>query len=82
MGKIVKGPIKLTIKRMTAEDDRVAFEAESDAEVVNGKHYHNLYHFLAVVRDGKIREMKEYHDTRYAAEVFGDLIPTGASAQR
>ena len=75
MGAILKGPIKITPKRMTAEDDRVAMEAESDGDVVNGKHYHNTYHFLVVVRDGKIREVKEYNDTKYAAEVFGDLIP-------
>jgi ketosteroid isomerase-like protein len=76
MDKIIKGPIKLTIKRMTAEEDRVAAEAESDAEVINGKHYHNTYHFLVVVRGGKIREVKEYNDTKYATEVFGDLIAT------
>ena len=75
MGAILKGPIKITPKRMTAEDDRVAMEAEGDGDVVNGKHYHNTYHFLVVVRDGKIREVKEYNDTKYAAEVFGDLIP-------
>ena len=75
MDKIVKGPIQLTIKRMTAEEDRVAAEAESDADVVNGKHYHNTYHFLVVVRGGKIREVKEYNDTKYAMDLFGDLIP-------
>ncbi len=76
MDKIINGPIKLTIKRMTAEDDRVAAEAESDADVVNGKHYHNTYHFLVVVRGGKVREVKEYTDTKYAAEVLGDLLPS------
>ena len=53
MDAILKGPIKLTIKRMTAEDDRVAVEAESDGDLVNGKHYHNTYHFLIVIRGGK-----------------------------
>ncbi|HEY2107418.1 MAG TPA: nuclear transport factor 2 family protein [Candidatus Binataceae bacterium] len=76
MDKILKGPVQITFKRMTAEEDRVAAEAESDADVVNGKHYHNTYHFLVVIRDGKIREVKEYNDTRYAMEVFGDLIAT------
>ncbi len=76
MDKIMKGPIKMTLKRITAEDDRVAAEAESDGDVVNGKHYHNTYHFLVVIRGGKIREVKEYNDTKYAGEVFGDLIPS------
>jgi len=78
LDKIMKGPIKMTLKRMTAEDDRVAAEAESDADVVNGRHYHNTYHFLVVVRDGKIREVKEYTDTKYAADVFGDLLPSSS----
>jgi ketosteroid isomerase-like protein len=43
MDKILKGPVKITFKRMTAEEDRVAAEAESDADVVNGKHYHNTF---------------------------------------
>jgi uncharacterized protein len=76
MKDILKGPIKLSLKRTTAEDDRVAVEAESDGDLVNGKHYHNTYHFLIVVRGGKISEVKEYNDTKYASDVFGDLIPT------
>jgi ketosteroid isomerase-like protein len=36
MDTIMKGPIKLSIGRMTAEDDRVAAEAESDGDIVNG----------------------------------------------
>jgi uncharacterized protein len=76
MKDILKGPIKLSLKRITAEDDRVAVEAESDGDLVNGKHYHNTYHFLIVVRGGKVCEVKEYNDTKYASDVFGDLIPT------
>jgi ketosteroid isomerase-like protein len=74
--KIIKGNLQLTLKSMTAEDDRVAAEAESAADIVNGKHYQNHYHFLVVIRGGKIREVKEYHDTKYAAEMFEDLLPT------
>ncbi len=74
--KVMKGPIRISLKRITAEDDRVAAEAESDGDVVNGKHYHNTYHFLIVIAGGKIREVKEYNDTKYASEVFGDLLPS------
>jgi hypothetical protein len=28
----------------------------------------------ALLRDVKIREVKEYNDTKYASEVFGDLL--------
>jgi hypothetical protein len=27
-----------------------------------------------VIRGGKVREVKEYTDTQYAADVFGDLL--------
>jgi ketosteroid isomerase-like protein len=36
----------------------------------NGKTYQNLYHFLFVVRDGKIQSVKEYLDTMHAADVL------------
>ena len=62
--------LKFTVKAMTAEGDRVAIEAESDGRHINGKIYNNLYHFLMVIRDGKISELKEYMDTMHANEVL------------
>ena len=76
MDKIIKGSIQLMLSRITAEDDRVAAEAQSHADLVNGKHYHNTYHLLIVIRGDKIRELKEYYDTKYATEAFGNLLPT------
>lgn len=73
--RIYKGKPKTIPKRLTAEDDRVAMEAESDADLINGNHYHNHYHYLFVVLGGKVCEAKEYMDTKHAAEAFGDLLP-------
>ena len=36
----------------------------------NGKTYQNKYHFLMIVRDGKIHQVKEYLDTMHANEVL------------
>jgi len=36
----------------------------------NGKTNQNLYHFLFVVRDGKIQSVKKYLDTTRAADVL------------
>jgi uncharacterized protein len=69
------GPV-MTIKATTAEADRVALEAESDADLVNGKHYHNYYHFLFVIHDGRVTQAKEYLDTKHVADSFGDLLST------
>lgn len=70
VGESCKGPIKITPKAFTAEGERVAVEAESLAHTNNGRTYNNLYHFLFVVRDGKIASVKEYLDTMHTNAVL------------
>ncbi len=53
-----------------AQGDKVAVEAESFAELVNGKVYQNKYHFLFEIRDGQIYRVKEYMDTMHAYQTF------------
>ena len=67
---ILTGPIQFEIDTVTAEDDRVAIEARSKADLINGKRYANVYHFLIRVRDGKIVEVREHCDTHHAIETF------------
>ena len=62
--------IRFTIKVMTAEDDRVAIEAESSGMHASGRLYANQYHFLMRVRDGKVLEFKEYMDTEMVTDVL------------
>ncbi len=62
--------LAFTIKAMTAEDERVAIEAESRGRHVSGKLYNNQYHFLMIIRDGKVAAFKEYMDTMHANEVL------------
>ena len=62
--------IRFSITGMTAERDRVAVEAEAHGLHSSGNRYENRYHFLFVLRDGKIRSAKEYMDTQHAAEVL------------
>ena len=63
--------IRVTPKEITAEDDRVAMEAESYGEMSNGKVYNNRYHLQHVVRDGKLLAVREYLDTQHVQDVFG-----------
>jgi ketosteroid isomerase-like protein len=70
LGSKIDGGLRVTPKGITAEGDRVAVEAESYAKMKNGKTYQNQYHFLFVVRDGKIQQVKEYLDTTHANEVL------------
>jgi hypothetical protein len=62
--------LAFTIKAMTAEGERVAIEAESHGRHVSGKTYHNQYHFLMIIRDGKVAEFREYMDTMHANDVL------------
>jgi uncharacterized protein len=62
--------LTITIKRLTAEEDRVAIEAESHGRHISGKTYHNQYHFLMRLRGGKIIEWREYMDTMHANDVL------------
>lgn len=67
--EVPKG-ISVTPKGMTAEEDRVAMEAESYGERKNGKIYNNKYHILHVIRDGKIIAAREYMDTQHANDIL------------
>ena len=58
----------------TAERDRIAVQAESHAEMKVGKIYHQQYHFLMVIRDGKIAKVFEYADSLHIAEVLAGVL--------
>lgn len=57
--------LKMTVKSLVAEGDKVAMEAESYGELRNGRVYNQEYHFLLTIRDGKISAVKEYLDTQH-----------------
>ncbi len=70
VGPMAPNGIQVTPKSFTAEGDRVAMEADSHAEISNGRVYNNQYHFAIEVRDGKIQAVREYLDTMHANEVL------------
>ena len=74
VGMMFPKGLKMTIKGMIAEGYRVAVEAESYGETIDGNVYNNEYHWLFEVRDGKIRAAREYMCTAHAMEVFGPLM--------
>ena len=61
----LKNGLRMKVKSAIAEGDRVALEIESHGELQNGRVYNNEYHTLVTVRDGKIREVREYLDTHH-----------------
>ena len=64
------GAMRFTPTVLTAEGDRVAVEAESYAELMNGRIYSNAYHLLFTLVNSKILRVKEYMDTQHAYETF------------
>lgn len=61
----LKDGLRMTVKSLIAEDDRVAAEVESYGELLSGQVYNNEYHFLLTIRAGRITEVKEYLDTQH-----------------
>jgi ketosteroid isomerase-like protein len=66
----VTGALPITPMGMISEGDLVACEAESCAELKNGRFYKNRYHLLFRLSDGKIAEVREYMDTHHAVDIF------------
>jgi len=62
--------MRMTVKSMIAEDDKVAVEVESDGPLKDGRVYQNDYHLAITVRDGAISAVREYLDTYYVASLF------------
>lgn len=63
-GRLRNG-LRMTVKGLIAEGDKVALEVESYGELRNGRRYEQEYHFLLTVRDGKISAVREYLDTQH-----------------
>jgi uncharacterized protein len=61
---------RIEITGLTAEDDRVAVQAESEMIFPDGRVYRNFYHNLLVIRDGRIVAGSEYMDTRAVEAAF------------
>ncbi len=66
------GTLRFTIDAVTAQDDRIVIEAHSNATLVNGDAYANIYVFILRIRDGMIASVREHYN---AAIVQQKLIP-------
>ena len=71
---VTRDGLEFTFLNFTAEEDRVAVEFEGRSELVNGVAYNNVYHLLFHFRDGKIRRIHEYADSKIVDEAVGPLL--------
>lgn len=67
---VLAGPLTMRFGDVTAEDDRVLLEAESEAPLTSGGTYANTYVMAFKLRDGKIAQLKEFTDTLHLFEVI------------
>jgi ketosteroid isomerase-like protein len=72
---VFKRPMTIHIDGTTAERNRVAIEARSEAELINGVRYANTYHILIEFNDdGKVRRMNEHLDSKHMADTVSPLL--------
>jgi Ketosteroid isomerase-related protein len=77
-GKLIGGvadvyvnPLRITPISMVVEGNRAAVEADSFAELKDGRVYNPRCHFLfEVAPDGRIALVHEYLDTKLAYDIF------------
>lgn len=65
------GPIKITVTNAIAEGDQVFVEAEGESQTKDGLDYNNLYGIVLRLKDGKVKEIREYMDTELVKTIFG-----------
>jgi ketosteroid isomerase-like protein len=68
------GAPTIAVTGVTAEGERVAIEGTGRGRLSNGRDYDNTYHFLVIVRDGRVSSVREYMDSQHVAEVFEGLL--------
>src|SRR5947209_7834164 len=56
------GPYEVTVLGTTAEGNRVAMELEVRGTLKNGELYHNFYHPVFVIEDGRVQSVREHMD--------------------
>ena len=66
---------EMTVIGSVAEQNRVAIEAKGKCQMTDGTPYNNHYHFVVVLRDGRICEVREYTDTKLASSNLGGRDP-------
>lgn len=66
--------LRLDIKSVMADGDRVVVEAEGNAVTAEDKPYTNHYCFVATLRDGKILQFNEYLCSALAEQVLWPMV--------
>ena len=74
LAKMCARPLAFTVNSLTAEDDRVVAEAQSEGVLVNGEPYGNTYIFVFRIRDGRIAAIAEHFNALIVQETLMPLV--------
>ncbi len=77
--QLLPGGLNISVKSVTAQDDRVVVEFEGDARTCDGKPYKNQYCMVFMMSDGKIRQVNEYFCNIHSDEVLWPLVSAMAA---
>jgi ketosteroid isomerase-like protein len=77
--KHLASPLTLRYGPMIAAGGRVFEQMDSFARLDDGTVYNNWHAFIHEIRDGKIVQTREYHDSRHVWVVLGRWAPWGAT---
>lgn len=61
--------LKVDVKWIVAEGDKVIIRQHATGKAANGKHYENEYVWVYICRDGKIVEIEEHTDSQRFKEI-------------
>jgi ketosteroid isomerase-like protein len=64
-------PLEMEVIGVAAGEDRVAVEVQGRCLLPGGVRYDNNYCFVMVFRDGLVCQVREYCDTKLAADTVG-----------
>jgi len=71
IGEILEDGIKIGVKSITADGNRVVVEAKGQARSKAGLDYNNDYCLVFDLAGGKIQHVREYLDSELVTRVFG-----------
>jgi ketosteroid isomerase-like protein len=68
--KIFREEVYFEIRNIYADGNTVIVEQAFQARVANGNFYKNDYCFILELRDGRVRQVREYMDTQRARDTI------------
>lgn len=71
IGEVLEDGIRLDVRSISADGERVVVEAKGRARSKQGLEYNNDYCLVFDLADGRIRHVREYLDTALVTRVFG-----------